>query len=157
MQLILLMIIKIIDNILATTKTILTQKGKAALAAITVAFSQFIFFTIVSQIVASDENIKTILVSISSGIGTYLAIKLSDKFSKDKIFVNTILSDDKEAMTQLCEYLREHKIKNLVTDSYTKNWNKTLAVTVFAETKEHSRLVDEFIEKSEKKYLRIVK
>ena len=156
MKYLLLFAVKILDNILGTGKTILIQKGKALLAAITVILSQVIFFKIISEIVSSDNDLKMWLVSIAGGVGTYLAIKINEKFSKDKVFVNNILSDDKEAMTELCEYLRENKIKNLVTDSYTKEWGKTLAVTVFAETKKDSKLVDAFLKKTDKKYLRIV-
>jgi len=157
MEYLILIAVKIFDNILGTGKTILVQKGKAVMAALTVTLSQVIFFSIISEIVSSDNSLKMWLVSVSGGIGTYIAIKLNDRFSKEKVFINNIVSDDREAMTELCEYLREHKIKNLVTDSYTKDWGRTLAVTVFAETKEHSKLVDKFIEESEKKYLRIVK
>lgn len=157
MEYLILIVVKIFDNILVTGKTILVQKGKAALAALTVTISQVIFFSIISEIVSSDNSLKMWLVSVSGGLGTYIAIKLNDRFSKEKVFINNILSDDREAMTELCNYLREHKIKNLVTDSYTKDWGKTLAVTVFAETKEHSKLVDKFLEESDNKYLRIVK
>lgn len=147
---------KVLDSVLGTSKTILIQKGKGLFAAMTVILSQVIFFKIISEIVSSDNDLKMWLVSIAGGVGTYLAIKINEKFSKDKVFVNNILSDDKEAMTELCQYLRDNKIKNLITDSYTKDWNKTLAVTVFAETKNDSKLVDKFLEKSDKKYLRII-
>ena len=40
-----LFIVKVIDNILATGKTILIQKNKAGLAAITVIISQIIFIS----------------------------------------------------------------------------------------------------------------
>ena len=156
MEYVLIVLAKILDNILGTGKTILVQKGKGILAAITVTFSQIMFFLVVGQIVSADNHLKMIIASIAGGIGTFIAINLGDKFSKEKIYVNNILSDDKEAMTELCDYLKKHKIKNLVTDSYTKDWGKTLAVTVFAETKEQSKLVDKFIDESKNKYLRIV-
>ena len=156
MEYVLIIIAKMLDNVLATGKTILIQKGKGVLAAITVTLSQIIFFLVIGQIVSSDSHTKMIIASVAGGVGTFLAISLGDKFSKEKLFVNNILSDDKEAMTELCDYLRAHKIKNLVTDSYTKNWEKTLAVTVFAETKNESKLVDAFIKSSEHKYVRII-
>lgn len=156
MEHILLFFAKVLDSVLGTSKTILIQKGKGLFAAMTVTLSQVIFFKIISEIVSSDNDLKMWLVSIAGGVGTYLAIKINEKFSKDKVFINNILSDDKEAMTELCQYLRDNKIKNLITDSYTKDWDKTLAVTVFAETKNDSKLVDKFLEKSDKKYLRII-
>ena len=154
---VILVIIKLIDSILATSKTILVQKGKGALAAVTVGVSQLIFFKIISDVVTSDSDLKMWLVSITAGIGTYITIQASQKISKDRLYVINVLSDDKDAMTDLCGYLRENKIKNLVTDSYTKDWGKTLAVTVFADTKHQSKLVDKYIENSSTKFLRITR
>ena len=111
MEHILLFFAKVLDSVLGTSKTILIQKGKGLFAAMTVTLSQVIFFKIISEIVSSDNDLKMWLVSIAGGVGTYLAIKINEKFSKDKVFINNILSDDKEAMTELCQYLRDNKIK----------------------------------------------
>ena len=131
--------------------------GTGITAAFVVMVSQVIFFKVIGEIVSSDNDLKMWLVSITSGVGTYIAILMNQKLSKDTVYINNILSDDRDAMTELCNYLRRHNIKNLVTDSYTKDWGKTLAVTVYAETKEQSRLVDKYISESDIKFLRIVK
>lgn len=60
-------------------------------------------------------------ISIASGVGTLIAVKLSDKFSKERTFVNIILYDDIQAMIDLREFLMAHKITNLTTDGYTKD------------------------------------
>jgi len=112
---------------------------------------------VLDDVMTADSGLKMWVVSIASGVGTYIAILINQKMSKETVYINNILSDDREAMTALCNYLREHKIKNLVTDSYTKDWGKTLAVTVFAETKEQSKLIDKYIAESNTKFLRYVK
>lgn len=152
-----LVVIKLLDSILGTGKTILTQKNKGVLTALTVIATQLIFFKVLDDVMKADSDLKMWVVSIASGVGTYIAILINQKLSKETVYINNILSDDREAMTALCNYLREHKIKNLVTDSYTKDWGKTLAVTVFAETKEQSKLVDKYIAESKTKFLRYVK
>lgn len=152
-----LVAIKLLDSILGTGKTILTQKNKGVLTALTVVATQLIFFKVLDDVMKADSDLKMWVVSIASGVGTYIAILINQKMSKETVYINNILSDDREAMTALCNYLREHKIKNLVTDSYTKDWGKTLAVTVFAETKEQSKLVDKYIEESPTKFLRYVR
>lgn len=38
-------------------------------------------------------------------------------------------------MKEFRDWLKEHKITNLTTDGYTKDWKKTLAITAYAETK----------------------
>jgi uncharacterized protein YebE (UPF0316 family) len=147
----------LLDSILGTGKTILTQKNKGVLTALTVIVTQLIFFKVLDDVMKADSDLKMWVVSIASGVGTYIAILINQKMSKETVYINNILSDDREAMTDFCNYLREHKIKNLVTDSYTKDWGKTLAITVFAETKDQSKLVDKYIEESPTKFLRYVR
>ena len=142
MNLLFLFIVKVIDNILGTSKTILIQKNKGVLAALSVVISQIIFYKLIDAVGNSDSDLTMYVIAIASGVGTYLAVKLNDKFSKERTFVNVILSDNKEAMEDLREYLKEHKITNLATDAYTKDWNKTIAITAYAETKEESKLLD---------------
>ena len=149
-------IVKVIDNILGTSKTILIQKNKGFLAAITVVISQIIFYELIDVVSSSDSNLTMYVIAVASGFGTYLAVKLNDKFSKERTFVNVILSDNREAMEELRDYLREHKITNLATEAFTKEWDKTIAITAYAETKEESKLLDEYIASSEIKFKRLI-
>ena len=149
-------IVKVIDNILGTSKTILIQKNKGFLAAITVVISQIIFYELIDAVSSSDSNLTMYVIAVASGFGTYLAVKLNDKFSKERTFVNVILSDNREAMEELRDYLREHKITNLATEAFTKEWDKTIAITAYAETKEESKLLDEYIASSEIKFKRLI-
>lgn len=151
-----LFIVKVIDNILGTSKTILVQKNKGVLAAITVVISQVIFYKLIDAVGNSDSDLTMYAIAVASGVGTYLAVKLNDKFSKERTFVNVILSDNREAMEELREYLRKHKITNLATEAFTKEWDKTIAITAYAETKEESRLLDAYIANSEIKFKRVI-
>ena len=151
-----LFIVKVIDNILGTSKTILIQKNKGALAAVTTVISQVIFYKLIDAVGSSDSDLTMYVISVASGFGTYLAVKLNDRFSKERTFVNVILSDNREAMQELRDYLAEHKITNLATEAFTKDWGKTIAITAYAETKAESRLLDKFIENSETKFKRVV-
>ena len=132
------------------------QKNKGVLAALSVVISQIIFYKLIDAVGNSDSDLTMYVIAIASGVGTYLAVKLNDKFSKERTFVNVILSDNKEAMEDLREYLKEHKITNLATDAYTKDWNKTIAITAYAETKEESKLLDNYISNSNTKFKRVI-
>lgn len=155
LNLISVFIIKIIDNVLSTSKTLLIQKNKAFLAGFSVAISQVIFYKLINA-VTEGGDLTMYIISIASGFGTYLAIYISNKFSKDRLFVNVILSDNKEAMMELREFLIENKINNLTTDDYTKDFKKTLAITAYVETKEKSKLLDKYLENSNIKFKRII-
>ena len=146
--------VKIIDNILSTGKAILIQRNKAVLAGIFVAVSQIIFYKLIN--VAQNGKYMIYVISVASGVGTYLAIFIINKFSKERLYVNVLLSDDKEAMMDLRNFLQLNKITNLTTDGYTKDFKKTLAVTAYVETKEKSKLLDNYINNSNTKYKRII-
>lgn len=156
LNLLVLFVVKVIDNILGTSKTILVQKNKGVLAAVTVVVSQIIFYKLIDAVSSSESDLTMYVVSVASGVGTYLAVKLNDRFSKERTFVNVILSDNREAMEDLRDYLREHKITNLATEAFTKEWDKTIAITAYAETKAESRLLDEYIENSGIKFKRVI-
>lgn len=156
LELLLLFGLKAADNLLSTGKQILIQRHKPILASLSVVLSQIIFYRLIDKVSAYNGDLALYIVAIASGVGTLLAVKISDRFSKERTFVNVILSDDKEAMIELREFLIEHKISNLTTDGYTKEWNKNIAITAYAGTREQSRLIDEYLNNSNSKFKRII-
>ena len=156
LELLLLFSLKAVDNLLSTGKQILIQRHKPILASLSVVLSQIIFYRLIDKVSAYNGDLALYIVAVASGVGTLLAVKISDKFSKERTFVNVILSDDREAMVDLREFLKEHHITNLATDGYTKDWNKTIAITAYAETREQSRLIDQYIKDSSVKFKRII-
>mgnify|MGYP001006305366 FL=1 len=152
----LLFLLKAVDNMLSTGKAILVQRNRPVLATLSVILSQVIFYKLINEISASDNDIALYIVSIASGVGTFIALKLGDRFSKERTYVNVILSDDKAAMMELRDFLKEHHITNLSTDGYTKDWQKTIAITAYAETKEQSRLIDKYLNESNAKFKRLI-
>lgn len=156
LELLLLFGLKAADNLLSTGKQILIQRHKPILASLSVVLSQIIFYRLIDKVSAYNGDLALYIVAVASGVGTFLAVKISDKFSKERTFVNVILSDDRKAMVDLREFLKEHHITNLATDGYTKDWNKTIAITAYAETREQSRLIDQYIKDSSVKFKRII-
>ena len=151
-----LFVAKVLDNALGTAKTILVQRNKCILAGIALALSNFIYFCITKDIVASDGMLSLVIVSIASGVGCCLAIAFNNKFSKDRTYVNVILSDNLEEMKKLRDFLAANKITNVISDSYDLSWEKTLSITAYAETKEQSRLIDGYLASNDTKFKRLV-
>lgn len=154
--LIILFLAKVLDNALGTAKTILVQHNRSVLAGIALGLSNFIYFLITKDIVQSDGMLSIVIVSIASGVGCCLAIAFNNKFSKDKTYVNVILSDNVNEMKYLRDFLASNKVTNVVSDSYDRDWNKVLSITAYAETKEQSMLIDEYIKNSDVKFKRLV-
>lgn len=153
-NLIMLAIIKVADNIILTAKSITTYQNKKLLSALLVVISQFLFYLVIQQVISDSSTLSIAVVSISSGAGTYIAFLINDKFKKDIMYMNILTCSTREDITSLCDYLVESKIKYIVNDSYTRSWNETYSVMVFAKTKNESKLIDKFIMGSDVKYLR---
>ncbi len=158
LYLVVLFLAKVLDNTLGTAKTILVQRNRCVLAGVALGLSNFIYLSITKNIVTSDSNLALVIVSIASGVGCCLAVALSNRFSKDKTYVNVIMSDNMEAMQKFRGFLAEHHITNTANDSYTLDWStKTITITAYADTKAQSRLIDAYIENSPLKFKRLVR
>ena len=148
---------KMLDNALGTAKTILVQRNRCILAGIALALSNYIYFCITRNIVTTDSDLAIIVVSVASGVGCCLAMALNNKLSKERTFVNVIMSDDLEAMQQFRDFLAKHHIINVAADSYTLDWSvKTITITAYAETKEESKLINRYIENSPLKFKHVI-
>ena len=89
---------KVMDNVLGTTKTILVQRNKPVLAGASLALSCYISYWITRIVVTADGNLAMAVASVGSGVGCCLALLASNRFSRDRTYVNVILSDNKAAM-----------------------------------------------------------
>ena len=98
-----------------------------------------------------------LVVAVAGGVGCSLACFINEKMSKDRTYVNVIMSDDFEEMKRLRDFLAQHHITNVASDSYTLDWNaKTISITAYPETKSESRLINEFIADSSTKFKRVI-
>lgn len=157
LKLVTLFIAKVLDNGLNTAKTILIQRNRCLLAGLSVMLSSYLYFFVVKDVVAAESNFAMIIVSIASGVGCCLAVFVSNRFSKEKTYINVIMSDNREAMKQFRDFLARHHITNVATDSYTRDWSrKTITITAYAETKDQSRLINQYLKDSKLKCKRMI-
>ena len=153
---IILAIVKIVDNIILTGKTILTQKNKAIAASILVVVAQFIFYIIIKQIVEDNNFLSIAIVSIASGIGSYIAFCINKKMSKDTVFINVVTSNERSKMKVFGDYVRSEGIKIVTFDAYSDDLERTLTALVFSNTKEQSIKIDKYVEEHEGFFREIV-
>lgn len=148
---------KVADNALSTTKTIMVQRSRWIFAGFAVILSDFIYFWITKRVVSAESELAMLVVAVAGGVGCSLACFVNEKLSKDRTYVNVIMSDDLDEMKRLRDFLAQHHITNVATDSYTLNWNaKTITITAYPETKAESRLINKFIEESDTKFKRVI-
>ena len=148
---------KVVDNILNTTKAIFIQRNKAILAGISLSLSTFIGYYITKIVVQSDGLVPNIVASVAAGVGCIVTGSISNKLSKDRLYVNVLMCDNIYAMRELHDMLSKKHITNVVTDTYTKDFkSKTITITAYCETKEQSKILDEYIASMNKKLKRVI-
>lgn len=150
---VLLTIIKILDNVIITAKSIATYKEQKFLSSILVTISQLIFYFVISHVISDNTIIAIIIVSIASGVGNLLAFFINDKFKKDAKWSLVITSSDKDGLKIFCDYLVEHNIKYIVCNGYNRKWDETINIIAFSKTKEESKLIKKYLENGGFKYL----
>lgn len=138
--------IKIVDNVISTEKTILTQKGMAIASSLLVILSQLIFYFVVAEVVADGSIVTILIVSVASGIGNYVAFGINKKFSKETVYVNIITANEKAKMKAFGDYVRTEGIKIVMFDAFNDDIGKTLTAIVFANTKEQSSKIDQYMD-----------
>lgn len=149
-----LALIKILDNVVLTFKSIATYKEKKILSSILVVISQLIFYLVIDKVIEDNTLLAIIIVSVSSGIGNLLAFTISDKFKKAAKWVFILTSSDTEDVQRLCGYLVEHKIKYIANNGLTRKNEPTIHVIAFSKNKDDSRLIEHFLANTESKYLK---
>lgn len=151
---ILLGLIKVLDNIVLTFKSISTYKEQKILSSILVIISQLIFYLVIDQVISDNTLLSIIIVSVSSGVGNYVAFALNNKFKKAAKWTFVITSSNLEDIKKLCDYLVGHGIKYIANDGYTRKGKHTINVIAFSKSKNDSRLIEKFLATTESKFLK---
>lgn len=149
-----LALIKILDNIILTAKSLAQYKEQKIFSSILVVVSQLIFYFVISQVIEDNSILAITIVSISSGLGNLLAFKINDKFKRDTKWTFVIASSNLDDIQKLCNYLAENNIKYIANDGYTRKGKHTINVIAFSKSKNESRLIEHFLSTTESKYLK---
>ena len=81
---------------------------------------------------------------------------INDKFKKDDVWTNMITSSDKQLLIDLCTMLKNHKVKYLLFDTYNRRFEQSYTVKAYTKTRLESKLIDEFLQNSSSRYLRMI-
>ena len=154
MTYIILALIKVFDNVVLTAKSIATYKERKIISSILVVISQLIFYLVIDQVIEDNTMLAIIIVSVSSGIGNYIAFSINARFKKDAKWSVVLTSSNKEDVKHFCNYLAEHKIKYIASDGYNRRMEPTINIIAFSKTKAESRLIEKYLATTESKYLK---
>ena len=151
---VLLSLVKILDNIIGTFKNISQYREQKIFSSILVVISQLIFYLVIDQVINDNTLLSVIIVSVSSGVGNYIAFLINSKFKRAAKWVFTLTSSDTDDVQRLCSYLVENNIKYIANNGLTRKNEPTIHVIAFSKSKDESRLIERFLENTKSKYLK---
>ena len=151
---VLLSLVKILDNIIGTFKNISQYREQKIISSILVVISQLIFYLVIDQVINDNTLLSIIIVSVSSGVGNYIAFSINSKFKRAAKWVFTLTSSDIDDVQRLCSYLVENNIKYIANNGLTRKNEPTIHVIAFSKSKDESRLIERFLENTKSKYLK---
>lgn len=151
---VLLSLVKILDNIIGTFKNISQYHEQKIISSILVVISQLIFYLVIDQVINDNTLLSIIIVSVSSGVGNYIAFSINSKFKRPAKWVFTLTSSDTDDVQRLCSYLVENNIKYIANNGLTRKNEPTIHVIAFSKSKDESRLIERFLENTKSKYLK---
>lgn len=151
---VLLSLVKILDNIIGTFKNISQYREQKIVSSILVVISQLIFYLVIDQVINDNTLLSIIIVSVSSGVGNYIAFSINSKFKRAAKWVFTLTSSDTDDVQRLCSYLVENNIKYIANNGLTRKNEPTIHVIAFSKSKDESRLIEKFLENTKSKYLK---
>lgn len=151
---VLLSLVKILDNIIGTFKNISQYREQKIISSILVVISQLIFYLVIDQVIDDNTLLSIIIVSVSSGVGNYIAFSINSKFKRAAKWVFTLTSSDTDDVQRLCSYLVENNIKYIANNGLTRKNEPTIHVIAFSKSKDESRLIEKFLENTKSKYLK---
>jgi ABC-type uncharacterized transport system permease subunit len=149
-----LFVIKIMDNIILTAKSILQYRGARIASTILVVISQLLFYFVVAKVVEDKSMATIIIIAIASGIGNLIAFPIIDKCKKDDKWQFHLTSSDVDDIMKLCNYLVQHNIKYLANHGINRKGKETINVIAYSKTKEQSRLIEKYLAETKSKYLK---
>jgi uncharacterized protein YebE (UPF0316 family) len=111
---------------------------------------------LITEVVADSNIISILVVSIASGIGSYIAFCINNKFSKETVYINIVTSNDKEKMKNFGDHMRAEGIKVVTVPTYGDEIEKTLTALVFANTRNQSKKIDEYVETNNELFREVI-
>ena len=148
-----LFILKLLDSLLGTAKSIYLVKNKEILAAIAGTISTYFYLTMMVKLVKVSGNSGIIIICVASFMGTYFPILFSKMIEKQKVYVYNITPDTNENGKKFADDIRENNIPVLTYKGFSKEREQVLCCKIFSENKKQSSIISKMIPSGFKYYV----
>lgn len=136
-------ILKLIDTMLNTTKTIFIIKNRKLLATLAASCSIFFYMLIIV-----DFN-KALFSAIATAVGTLLSFFIMSKFGKDEVWIFEVIPSDNKKGKDFADKIRELNIGITTYVGFNDSKEKVLCSRIYSQTKAESKMIEDIINHDE--------
>lgn len=142
MEILIVFILKLIDNTLNTMKNIFLIREKFLVSSLLAALSTAVYMVMVIKMAKADGIISIVAIFAATFIGTLIPGVAVKKTEKDKLYIFDITSDNIDSGKEFADILREANIATKTSIAYNNVMDKTLSIQAYCSNREESRLVN---------------
>jgi len=145
MEILIVFILKLIDNTLGTMKNIFLIKEKFFISSLLAALSTAVYMFMVIKMAKTDDVISIIAIFTATFIGTLIPGIAVKKIEKEKLYIYDITADNIDNGKEFADILREANITTKTSIAYNNVMDKTLSIKAYCSNKKESRMINDII------------
>lgn len=150
-DLIVLFLLKMVDTIINSGKTIFMIKGKKFLSALSQAISNVFYVILMSKLMKSTDPASIAVTSLAMFIGQYLSQWVAEKFNKVKVFKVSATAKNQIVGETVMDALNNEDLDFRVLEAVGRR-TKTYVIDVFCHTKEETKKARAILDMNELKH-----
>lgn len=142
-------LIKLLDTVLVTAKSIEINKGRMFSGALLSAVAQLIFFKITKQVINNDSDLYLYIVCLATFIGVYIAMIFTKKLQGENTYYIEItpMNVTKEEAKAFADLLRAQGFAMKTYKGYIKKGEPILCCKIYSDCKEETQRVLKMVPK----------
>lgn len=138
-------VLKLIDNGLATIKTIYLHKEKYFLGAVFNSLSTFFYLIAIVQIAKSNDIFSIIAMCLATFLGTYFPGIIIKKSERNKLFIFDVTADNLESGKEFADKIRDKNIAIKSYITYNEDLEKVLSCKIYSNNRDESKTINKLI------------
>lgn len=132
-------VLKLVDSMLNTFKTILMIKNKGLLS------SLFNGLATMAYMLILVEPKKALLVALATSIGSYLSFCIVKRYEKDEVWIFDVMPNSNNDGKEFADTIRDNNIPIMTYIGFNELKEKVVCSKIYSHSKEQSKLIEAFI------------
>lgn len=145
MEILIVFLLKLLDNTLGTMKNICLTREKFFFSSLLAALSTTVYMIAVVRMAKSNDLLSIMAICVATFIGTLIPGIIFKKSEKEKLYIFDITADNMDSGEEFVDILRSANIATQTSIVYDNMMIKTLSIKAYCVNRAESTIVNEVI------------